>query len=66
MLTDIASHTAMPNTRETDKLPHVPHVVEATKDGVRVQCFIDARDPMDAIQYVQRHEKTINWKVKGE
>lgn len=48
-----SSHTAQPNTPETDKLPEVNHVVTVKLDtGVEEKVLISASDPIVAIDRV--------------
>lgn len=54
-VTGLCAYTAQSNTPETDMQEFVMHIVEGTMDGIKVECRVNARDPMDAIEKVRKH-----------
>ena len=64
-VTNLLAYTAQPNTPETDMQEFVLHIVEGTIDGVQVECKLNARDPMDAIEKARKYPQLFKPKKKG-
>jgi len=49
MIQNLIAFTEQPNTPETDAQDKVGHIVQGTRDGIKVQMTVMATDPLDAI-----------------
>jgi hypothetical protein len=50
----LTAYTLHPNTKESDELDEVAHIVEGERDGFKFKTYIQAKDPADAIEKYHR------------